>query len=60
MSVRAIGRHRQVVVAALDPQTLQTWRSLRVPVLDYTQFGDSSGTPRPITSPAHGSEGTSH
>uniref|UniRef100_A0A7S2G147 Nucleotide-diphospho-sugar transferase domain-containing protein n=1 Tax=Haptolina brevifila TaxID=156173 RepID=A0A7S2G147_9EUKA len=42
MSVRRIGRHRQVVVAALDPQTLHTWRSLRVPVLDYTQFGDSS------------------
>ena len=43
LSVRAIGRHRQVVVAALDPSTLRVWRSLRVPVLDYsTRFGDSS------------------
>ena len=42
MSVRAIGRHRQVVVAALDPDTLAAWRALRVPVLDYTHFGDAS------------------
>ena len=42
LSVKAIGRHRQVVVAALDPPTLKTWRSLRVPVLDYSQFGDTS------------------
>ena len=43
MSVRAIGRHRQVVVAALDAPTLRTWRSLRVPVLDYSgSFGDTS------------------
>ena len=39
MSVKAIGRQRQVVVAALDPQTLKAWRSLRVPVLDYAHFG---------------------
>ena len=43
LSVRAIGRHRQVVVAALDAPTLKTWRSLRVPVLDYSHmFGDTS------------------
>lgn len=42
MSVRHIGRHRQVIVAALDPATLGAWRSLRVPVLDYSEFGDSS------------------
>lgn len=39
LSVKSIGRHRQVVVAALDAPTLRTWRSLRVPVLDYTHFG---------------------
>lgn len=59
MSVRAIGRHRQVVVAALDAQTLQTWRSLRVPVLDYTQFGDSSGK-AVADHLAHGLESASH
>ena len=42
MSVKQVGRHRQVVVAALDAQTLTVWRGLRVPVLDYTHFGDSS------------------
>ena len=42
MQVRAVGRQRQVVVAALDPFTLNTWRSLRVPVLNFTEFGDSS------------------
>ena len=42
MSVRAIGRQRQVVVAALDAPTLKAWRELKVPVLDYTHFGDSS------------------
>ena len=42
MSVRAIGRGRQVVVAALDAPTLKAWRELKVPVLDYTEFGDSS------------------
>ena len=42
MSVRAIGRQRQVVVAALDVPTLKAWRELKVPVLDYTHFGDSS------------------
>ena len=42
MQVRAVGRQRQVVVAALDLPTLQTWRSLRVPVLNFTEFGDSS------------------
>lgn len=40
--VRSIGRHHQVVVAALDPQTLLAWRELRVHVLDFTEFGDAS------------------
>ena len=43
LSVKKIGKHRQVVVAALDAPTLRIWRSLRVPVLDYsTSFGDTS------------------
>ena len=42
MSVKAIGRQHQVIVAALDKQTLDAWKMLRVPVLDYTHFGDSS------------------
>ena len=42
MSVKSIGRQRQVVVAALDAPTLKAWRELKVPVLDYTHFGDSS------------------
>ena len=40
--VRSIGRHGQVVVAALDAATLQAWRELRVHVLDFTEFGDAS------------------
>ena len=40
--MRSVGRQRQVVVAALDAPTLQTWRSLRVPVLNFTEFGDST------------------
>lgn len=40
--VRSIGRHDQVVVAALDAQTLQAWRELRVHVLDFSEFGDAS------------------
>ena len=40
--VRTIGRHDQVVVAALDAQTLQAWRELRVHVLDFSEFGDAS------------------
>ena len=40
--VRSIGRAPQVVVAALDKQTLQAWRELRVHVLDFTEFGDAS------------------
>ena len=42
LSVKAIGRHRQVVVAALDAPTLKAWRELKVPVLDYAHFGDTS------------------
>ena len=29
-------------MAALDAQTLQAWRELRVHVLDFTEFGDAS------------------
>lgn len=42
LSVKAIGRQHQVIVAALDQPTLEAWKTLRVPVLDYTHFGDSS------------------
>ena len=31
-----------MVVAALDAQTLQAWRELRVHVLDFSEFGDAS------------------
>ena len=40
--VRWVGRHKHVIVAALDPPTLQAWRELRVPVLDHSNFGDTS------------------
>ena len=43
LSIKTIGRHRQVIVAALDAPTLKVWRGLRVPVLDYSSsFGDTS------------------
>ncbi|KAL1522336.1 hypothetical protein AB1Y20_017328 [Prymnesium parvum] len=42
MQARAVGRQHHVVVAALDAFTLESWRSLRVPVLNFTEFGDAS------------------
>ena len=36
------GRHRQVVIAALDPQSLEAWVGLNLPVLDFSHFGDAS------------------
>ena len=42
LSVKDIGRHEQVVIAALDPQSLETWIGLGLPVLNYSHFGDAS------------------
>ena len=42
LSVKAINRHGQVVVAALDPESLAAWVEIAVPTLDFSSFGDAS------------------